>query len=224
MTHLRISRGARALGAAALLTFALAATAAAGNTEKFKLNTADNEAARAVTLTAADVGPGRTQLAMKPDLTADDTHCPNFNPKSSDLVVTGAAATKFDQAGARVQSEVELMRTPKMVQRDWQRSVSSPNFLPCLRSMFKKQSSAKARFVSFRRLQLPQVAPYSAGYRYVADITTTSGKIRMAVDILVFGRGRTEITLSTTMPVTSVSALFPNEIVWAKALARRIPA
>jgi hypothetical protein len=90
--------------------------------------------------------------------------------------------------------------------------------------MFKKQSSAKARFVSFRRLQLPQVAPYSAGYRYVADITTTSGKIRMAVDILVFGRGRTEITLSTTMPVTSVSALFPNEIVWAKALARRIPA
>jgi hypothetical protein len=46
----------------------------------------------------------------------------------------------------------------------------------------------------------------------------------MVYDVLAVGRGRTEITLATTMPLASVPTLFGNELVWAKALVGRIGA
>jgi hypothetical protein len=54
------------------------------------------------------------------------------------------------------------------------------------------------------------------------DVKADSGKIRMVTDIVAFGHGKTEMTLATTMPLTSVPAMFPNEVVWAKMLAGRI--
>jgi len=111
-----------------------------------------------------------------------------------------------------------------MLQRDWQRTIASPKLLPCLRTALQKQSTAKTRFVSIRPLKFPQVTDYTGGWRIRIDVKTNAGKVPMVFDIISFGRGRTELTLSTTMPLQSVPTLYPNEIVWAKTLVGRVRA
>jgi hypothetical protein len=218
---MRYSQRFRILGLAIVAALASTASATADeNTYTFRATAAGQEAARSVMLTLSDVGPGWKQSSTEPDLT-NDTRCPYFHPRISDLVVTGATGRKFVQAGAQVDTEAEIMRTAEMVRTDWQRSVGSPNFLKCTRSLFRQDSNAKSRFISLRRLAFPPVATRTAAFRLVVDVTDKRGKARVVQDIVAIGHGRTELTLVTTMPLTSVSAMFPNELVWAKVLAGR---
>jgi hypothetical protein len=222
MRHLRHSR-VRSLAGAAIAVLAFTATAVAGDgSYKLRATTAGNAAAQATTLSKADVGTGWTGGPTKPDLSAPG--CPGFHPKTSDIVLTGAAATKYDDVGMRVESDSEVMRTEKMLKLDWHRTVESPRFMPCLRSILAKSTDAKAKFVSLRRMTLPAIARYTLGLRIVIDVTTKSGKIRMVSDLVAVGDKSTEIVLTTTMPLASVPTLFPNELVWAKMLAGRIRA
>lgn len=207
--------------AAALLVTA-AATAASGR--KVKMTAADQQAARLSVLTALDMGSGWTRHSVKPDLSTNTGFCKGFSPKESDLVVTGATSVKYTQVGAAVEAEAVIMRTEKMLQRDWQRTIASPKLLPCLRTALQKQSTAKARFVSIRPIKFPKVTAYTAGWRIRMDVETQGGKLPMVVDIISFGRARTELTLTTTMPLESVSTLYPNEVVWAKTLVSRVRA
>jgi hypothetical protein len=209
------------LAATAAAALALTATATAAGGRKVKMTAADQAAARISVLSPSDMGSGWTRHPVKPDLTTNSGLCKGFAPKESDLVVTGATSVKYTQVGAVVEAEAVVMRTEKMLQRDWQRTIASPKLLPCLRTLLKKQSTAKTRFVSIRPLRFPSVAAYTSGWRIRMDVKTKAGKLPMVLDIITFGRGRTELTLSTTMPLESVPTLFPNEIVWAKTLAGR---
>jgi hypothetical protein len=204
---------------AALVSTATAT--AGGDTYKLRATPAGQAAARAATLTMADIGSGWTGGSKKPDLSVGGG-CANFHPKTSDIILTGAAATTYKQPGVMLESESQVMRTAKMVQLDWQRSVGSPHFLECVRSLYKKSSRPKARFVSVRRLEIPSIATYTAGFRVMIDVPAKAGKVRMVYDIVAVGRGNTEIILATTMPLASVPTLFPNEIVLARTLASRI--
>ena len=134
---------------------AATATADAGVDQYTVQRTATGDAAAlAATLKRADVGSatGWTGGPEKPDLSADPG-CPNFHPKQSDLVVTGAAAATYKNVGLQMHSETQVMRTPKMVKLDWQRSAQSPNFLSCASSLLAKTSTKSARFVSIRKLE-----------------------------------------------------------------------
>ena len=80
-----------------ILGFALAlvAAASAGNPgrETVRFNAADQAAAQAAALKRADFGIGAWHGgARKPDLSAQPA-CPNYHPKFSAFVVTGAAQT-----------------------------------------------------------------------------------------------------------------------------------
>jgi hypothetical protein len=215
----------RILALAAVAALVCTATAAAGGDNyKMRMGAAGNEAARAVLLTASDIGPGWTGGSAKPDLT-NDTRCANFHPRVSDLVMNGAARATYKQPGFQIDSESFVLASAKMVSLDWRRSISSPNFVSCGRKLVSADAKANnAKLVSFRRIAVPRIGDFSIGFRIVIDAKTKSGTMRMVVDNLSFAKGRTEMALTTTMPIGSVAALAPNEVILAKLMAGRVRA
>jgi hypothetical protein len=69
------------------------ALAAVADREQHRFNAADQAAARSAVVVRSDLGStGWTGGAKKPDLSPPKP-CPNWDPKQSDLVLTGAAET-----------------------------------------------------------------------------------------------------------------------------------
>jgi hypothetical protein len=162
--------------------------AVAADVQPTKFNAADQAAAKAVTLKAADLGPGWTGGARKPNLTPDST-CPI---KVSDLVLTGAAKSQFEADGAMVTSESHILQSPAMVAAEWRRSVGNEAFMAaCARK--EVAGEADVRFVSFKKLPFPKLTVYSARYRMIADFGKPGSRIRVLVDMILLGKGRTEI-------------------------------
>ena len=218
------SWGGRKLAAlAAVAGLALAAAAFAAAKQPIRFTPAGQAAARAVVLQRADLGSasGWTGGAKKPDLSSD-THCANFHPKDSDLVLIGAAETDWQHAGLEFDSEAQVLQTPKMVQLDWQRTVLSPHLLPCLRETLAKAGGASAAVVSVARLAFPQVAPYTRAFRTVVEVTSGTQKVRVLIDVVLIGRGRTEVTLTTTAPLAAEAVVRPAELRLARLLASRL--
>ncbi len=160
---------------------------------------------------------------MKPDLSADKG-CPNYHPKRSDLVVTGAAAADFKHLGLEIHSESQVMQTTKMVELDWKRSLQAPHFLECARASLKKALNTTTQFVSLKPLKIPKLTAYTGAFRTVFDVKTSKETIRMAFDVIYIGRGKTEITLLTTTPLAAVAMVWPMEVGLAGTLAGRIRA
>src|SRR4051794_27543799 len=127
----------------ALLGALILAVAALADKEQIHLTAADQAFARATVLKKADLGTIGTWTggSVKPDLSTA-LPCTSFQPKQSDLVLTGAAETKFKQPGIEFDSEAQVLREAQMVKLDWQRTVIAPGLLPCLRSVFAKSSSS----------------------------------------------------------------------------------
>ena len=47
---------------------------------------------------------------------------------------------------------------------------------------------ANVKFVSFKKVAFPKLAPYSTRYRMVADYAKAENTVRMLVDVVVLGR------------------------------------
>jgi hypothetical protein len=221
------ARTKRVLAAAAIAACAATATASAGG-ERYTVHrtAADDAAARAVLLSKADLGnPGDwTGGARKPNLSGE-LGCANYHPKVSDLVIVGAAAVRYAQPGIVMTNDAQVFRTPAMVEHDWQRGPVAPKFAPCLRGAARRAADeGTSRFVSFRRLSLPAIGTHAIGYRTTFDAKTAQGTIRLVVDIIAVTRGRSEVSLTTTMPLASVPTLFPNELVLAQTIVGRVRA
>ena len=98
----------------------------------------------------------------------------------------------------------------------------APQTLPCLRSGLAKGLGAAQRLVSLRRIAFPRVATYTRAYRAVVDVKVATGTVRVLIDLLVFGSGQTEVTLSTTAPLTAARAIKAADVRLAKRLTARI--
>ena len=199
------------------------ASAAAADKEKIHLTTAGRAAARAAVVTRADIGPaaGWTGGLRKPDL-SPSMPCDSFHPKQSDLVLIGAAKSVWKHPGLEIDSEAQVLETPAMVRLDWRRTVLAPQMLSCLRSGLAKGLSDSQRLVSLRRVAFPRVATYTRAYRALIDVQAGTGTVRVMSDVVVFGRGRTEITLSTTAPFAAAATVKPAEVRLARLLVARI--
>lgn len=217
-------KGSLASGLVAMIALLLAGVAAADK-EKVQLTPAGQAAARAAVLTRADLGAvsGWTGGAQKPDLTSTPP-CASFRPKQSDLVLIGAAKTVWQHTGLRFESVAQVLQTAAMVRLDWQRTVLAPQMLPCLRSGLAKQLGSGAKLVSFGPVGVPKIATYTRRYRALVDVTTATATVRVMVDVLVVGRGRTEITLITTAPSVAAAVVEAAELRLARTLASRATA
>ena len=205
-----------------------AAWASGTDKEPRHYTAADQALARSIVIKLSDLGS--TTLwhggARKPDTSAEPT-CPNFNPRQSDIVITGDAESVFEYTAAAVQydSEAQVLRTANMVQLDWQRSVKQPTLLPCLRSILTKSLSSSEHLVSMAKITVPQIATFTAEYRIVIDVRSASPPetIRTMIDELLIGRNRTELSLTTSAPYSARVPIQKSELRLARLLASRIP-
>ncbi|HXY81799.1 MAG TPA: hypothetical protein VEH55_10555 [Gaiellaceae bacterium] len=223
------SHTSRLLAALTVGVIALALTEAAASgagkggpgKETIHLTAAGQAAARAAVLTQPDLGtaPGWTGGPKKPVL-ASTLPC-RYQPKQSDLVVVGAAESVWQNAALRFDSEAQVLQTPEMVRLDWQRTVLAPQMVPCLRTALSKPLGALGRLVSFRRIDFPAVATYARAYRVVVDVKTSTATVPLMVDLVLVGRGSTEITLTTSAPLANQPVVSAAEIRLAKLLLSR---
>jgi hypothetical protein len=207
------------------LTTAVVSLAADGNKQKIRFNAADQAAARVAVLRKSDLGSGTgwTGGARKPDLSATES-CPNYNPKQSDLVLTGAAETRFALGTLVFDSEAQVLETARMVRLDWRRSVLAPGVLSCLRSTMSKSTPAGTTVLSIQKLGFPHIAQYTAAFRLVIDVRSSGGTARLLVDVVLVGRGRTEIILTTSAPFAARVSVKAAEIRLARILVGRVRA
>lgn len=213
----------RALLAALLVAAATAgmALAAGGERQQIKFNEADQLAARRAVAQSSDLGSGGwTGGPTKPDLSAAPT-CANFHPRQADLVLTGAAASQFSDQGLQIQTQAQVLKTPAMVAADWRRTVLAPAAIPCLETHLLKELGKDVSFVRFRRVLFPPVATESLAYVLLVDVKTTTGKVRVAVEIVLVGRGRTELTIISTAPNAAQKVIAEADAQLARTLVAR---
>jgi hypothetical protein len=210
-----------AVGSAVVVALTLAGAAFADK-EKIALTAAGNKAARAAVIQHADLGgaSGWTGGAVKPDLSSEPP-CANFKPKQSDLTLVGAAETRWKYTGLQFDSEAQVLATPTMVRLDWQRTVLDPRVLPCLRQTLAGALGASTTLRSFKRISIAQLATYTRAYRAMLDVTAAGTTVGVMVDVILVGRGHTEITLTTTAPALAAASVVPAELRLARLLASR---
>jgi len=150
--------------------------------------------------------------------------CPGYRPKQSDLVLTGAAETHFSRTGLDVRSVAQVLQAPVMVARDWRRTVVDPRAFCCLRRMLTRGLRANQTLVSFRTLGFPDLARYTAAYRALVAVEAAGQRLLVAADIVLVGRGRTELTLSLTAPAAARAAIAAAEVRLARVLLARVRA
>jgi len=207
------------MAAATVLVVVAGAIAADPGKQKIELNAADQAAARAVVLRRSDLGASWTGGRIKPDLTSQ-VSCASYHPKVSDLVVTGAAESQFRGTGLVLANEVEVFRTAAMVDRDWRRSIV-PAAVPCLRRTLTKGLGTQAKVLSFGRIPFPKVGTHSAAFRGIVVVSALGQTVRVLLDIVLVGRGRTEISLDATAPASGARVVSAAERRLARKLAAR---
>lgn len=186
-------RQAALLGLGLALVFALDAAASNPYQETRRPNSADMAAARAATVEAGDLRPARGWHGGQVKVDFSNPGCPNYHPKLSQFVSTGAAATDWDRGAVYVGTQTDVLKTARMVRRQWQIQVLDPRAIPCMRDILKKQLAAQGiTLVSMKRMPFPQLATYSRAYKAVLR----AGGQTMTMEQVVVGRSRTEINLN----------------------------
>ena len=206
--------------AAVALATAVAVPAGDGK-QQIKFNATDQAAARAVVMRRADLGSsGWAGGPLKPDLSTGPT-CPNYDPKVSDLVLTGAARTNFRRSGFDFDSQAGVLKTRRMVALDWRRSVLTRGVVPCLRRTIANGLGSGAKMVSFAKLPFPHLSTYTAFFRGVISAQAQGKTVRVLTDLVLVGRSRTELTLTVVGPAAAKSAISAAERRLARSLISR---
>lgn len=198
---------------------AAAVMAADPSKEQVALTAAGNAQAKAEVLRGKDLGQGWSGGAKKPDLTG--LKC-SYKPKQSDLAIVGAAETTWQRQGFEISSEAQVLRTPKMVRLDWQRTILAPQVVPCLRKSFQKQLGSSAKLASIRRIAFPHMAQYATAFRMIIDVKTGGGTVPVESDFVALGRGRNEISLSLFGPRAAKAVLQKAELKLARLVVARM--
>jgi len=202
------------------------ALAAATDREQHRFNAADQAAARSAVVRRSDLNTtGWTGGAKKPDLSPPKA-CANWNPKQSDLVLTGAAETDWKHAGLEIDTEAQVLQTAAMVKLDWQRTVTDPHAITCLESQLEKTLAGNktVKFVSFRRIAFPRVGTYSRAYLTMIEVISNGTTIPVAIEDVLVGSKRSEITITSTTAKAAQPTVAAANIRLAKILVGRAKA
>ena len=197
---------------------------AAADRQPVRFNAGDQAAARAAVLSKADLGgvAGWKGGPTKPDFTP--TPCGGYEPKSSDLLVTGAAASEWQHTSGLVfMTEAWVLKTPAMVKLDWRRSVEQRGYIDCL---IEKQfaGSTEMRVVSFKQTPFPKLAPLCRRYRLLVDYSSEGRTMRIMFDVIMIAKARTELSLVAVAPYAGRREVEAAELRLARMLVGRATA
>lgn len=216
-------RAALLLFAASLFALALASVARAANHYQYRLDRTDTTLARDSVANPADfTGAGWRGGAMQPDRTDTFGSCFGYNPKRSDLVVTGRARSVFHYRDlARLETRAQVFASGRMLDTDWHRSVLDPHFAPCLAASLP----LGGKLMSLSELQLPAFAEHTAGWRAVLQLNTRSGAVAVVADVVMCAEGRREITVAQTAVMAdagTAAGMRIGEVRLARSLISRL--
>jgi hypothetical protein len=205
---------------AALLVSLVAAPFALADDPTVRIDPQDQVSAKRALLRATDFGPGwrgGATKATKP--TGPD--CPGFDPKASDLVITGHAEASFDNPRAQVQVsvDVQLLDSPESVRLDFTRTIR-PKLADCLASIVRRSTNHPAS-VHVERLDVPTVGSVSAHYRATVALSVSGKVVKAVSDFFFVGHGRMEYSLNVAAPARFLPQLVPFELDIARLLVRR---
>ena len=209
--------------ASTLLAFACAGAALADN-PTVKINAADQAKADASLIRIKDFGVGWTGGPKTPSkLTAPS--CPGFNPKESDLVITGHAEALFNyrSGGVTFDQDTQVLESADAVKTDFGRTIQ-PKLADCLAYQWKSAKNAKVVSVVVHQLALPRIGNISAAYRATVVLkTTTVRTVTIVSDYVFFGQGRFEFSINVVAPAVESGQLGPFETSMAQILVKRTP-
>jgi hypothetical protein len=153
-----------------------------------RIRPADQARARAMLLKQSDVGLG---FRVLPKSSSGPTNlgldCPALD--ESDLTVTGEAESPNFSSGIHtIASASGIYVSVVDANAAWGRGTSASGF-KCLRNVFLRLArTSGVRFVSFRRIPFPAVAPETAAFRW----QTLANGIRLYADIVFLMRSRAQ--------------------------------
>ena len=210
---------AKPLLAAALIGLVSTSTALAAivDAPTVRITPADQAKARAALLRTTDFGAGWGGGPIKTSQLSPP-NCPGFDPKESDLVVTGHADARYRTTGIELDQDVQVMKDAAAVQTDFARSIS-PKLAKCLAYQLGKLKNVVG--VHVERLPFPPTGDVSAAYRAEIDLQTPKGRGTLLSDYVFFGKGRVEYEFTVIAPVGARDQLAQFEHELAQGLLRR---
>jgi hypothetical protein len=212
--------GAKVFVAGVLLALVGAAGAAADN-PTVRISHADQLKAESALLQLTDFGVGWTGGQRTPSkLTAPQ--CPGFDPKESDLTVTGHAEARFAYAKGSVvfDQDNQVLKSEKAVATDFAR-VIRPKLKDCLAYELKKSGKGHVVSVSVRELAFPKMGTSSAAYRGTMVVRAGGRKVTFVSDFIFIGQGRLEYSLNIVAPAVLGHELLSFEQSIARMLVKK---
>ena len=212
--------GAKSLLAGVVLALVGAAAAAADN-PTVRISHADQLKAEAALLALKDFGVGWTGGKRTPSkLTAPK--CPGFDPKESDLTVTGHAEARFTYTRGSVvfDQDNQVLESAKAVQTDFAR-VIQPKLKDCLAYELKQSGKGQIVSVVVRELPFPRLGTTSAAYRGTMVLRAGGRKVTFVSDFIFIGQGRLEFSLNVVAPAVLAGELVSFEQSIAQMLVKK---
>lgn len=194
--------------------------AAIADSYTVKVDPSDQHGAAATLLSPRDFGLGWRGGSTRPSKPTGIS-CPDFDPKASDLVVTGYASAAFDnvQAGVHVSQDLLVLSTPDAVVKDFTRTIQPP-LAACLEYQLKRSPQVTA--ASVEPLAFPKVGTSTAAYRATMTVKLKGGgTTKYFRDFVFFGNGRLELSLTVDAPARYRQQLVAFEADMARILIRR---
>jgi hypothetical protein len=208
---------------AALLSLgsgALAAHALADNPQ-IRTSAHDQTLARHAVVQLSDftAGSGWSGGPMSPS-DSMSTKC-SFDPRQSDLVQTGEAASSFKYKVPllAVYSSATVYRTEDMARLSWQRA--QPGLLGFLRCIVHASLPSTAAGISVQPMSFPRLGSFGGGYRTTFDIAAGTAKVGLVIDVDIVVTGRTILSLIQFAPAAVGDIVKSGEIRLAGAMAAR---
>ena len=175
-----------------LIAFTLAAAlvsagAALAADPKKRINPADQSRARSMLLKQADVGLGFRPIPSSGASNGLDLNCEALD--EGDLTVTGEAySPNFSSGLQTIASASAIYVSLRDANTSWRRETSAAGF-KCLTNVFRNVARVTGvRFVSFRKIPFPAVAPRTAAYRW----QTLVRGVRVYTDVVFLMRSRAQ--------------------------------
>lgn len=210
----------KAFVASVLLAFLCTGSALADN-PTVRITKTDQARAVAALLRLHDFGVGWTGGPRTPSkLTSPD--CPGFDPKESDLTVTGHAEARFSYSSGGVifDQDTQVLESQQAVAQDFQRTVT-PKLPGCLKYQLVSSGKGEVKSAQVSTLTFPHVGDVSAAYRATVVIESGGHDAKIVSDFIFFGFGRLEYSLNVVAPAAEADQLSAFEQAMVQILVHR---
>jgi hypothetical protein len=211
---------AKSLLATALLALVVVSAAFADN-PTVRITTTDQRMAVGALLDQSDLGAGWEGGETRPSSLTSPS-CPGFDPKESDLVVTGHADARFTYApgGVVVDLDIEVLANPAAVHKDFARTIT-PQLPPCLAYQLGHEPNVSKATVVRVPFGVPISSVVSAAYRATIVVDSANAAGSVVSDYVYLGIGRAEYSFNVIAPVAAKPQLGAFELALVRKLLAR---